>query len=334
MIISNRKDRGNEARYAVRQDNYLNHHSLDAAIAELRGDHVSGAAELLGRAAGVFTLLRADQSNTISLACARQAIFETAVALIRAQPDMAPLARLADHAWRAAGQATAAGEAGRLAEEAAQSFIAGAASAGEQLAAHAAGLIEDGATVLTHSRSSTVLATFERAHRAGRRLRVIATESRPLMEGRALAEALAAQSIEVTLIADAAAALVMPRVDCVFVGADRVTPGWLVNKIGTRMIALAARESHVKLVALCDTSKFIAALPVTPDRPPEPRHRDELWPAAPPQVEIINRYFEPTPIDEFTGIVTEAGWLAPGQASRRAAELEISPALLAALAGA
>jgi translation initiation factor 2B subunit (eIF-2B alpha/beta/delta family) len=312
----------------VRQDRFLNHHQLDAAIADLGGDNRSGAAELLRQAAGVFARLRADQAKVADLINAQQAIVETAVALIRAQPDMAPLARLADNAFEAARHAKDADEALRFAEQAARDFIAGATHSAAQTAAHAVALIGDNSTVLTHSRSSTVLATFQQARRAGRRFRVIASESRPLMEGRAMAEALVDESVNVTFIADTAAAMMMPQVACVIVGADCVTPDWLVNKIGTRMIALAAREGGVKMVALCDTSKFIAARAAAGEAN---RRRDELWPDAPSPVDIVNRYFEPTPIDYFTGIVTEDGLLAPREASRRAAQHPLSPSLLAAL---
>ena len=300
-------------------------------MANLSGDNRSGAAELLRQAAGVFARLRADQAKVADLTNAQQAVLETAVALIRAQPEMAPLARLANSALAAACRATDADDAWRMAEQAACDFITGASDSAEQTAAHAADLIDDNATVLTHSRSSTVLAAFQQARRAGRRFRVIATESRPLMEGRALAEALAGEAVNVTFIADTAAALMMPQVACVIVGADGVTPDWLVNKIGTRMIALAARECGVKMIALCDTSKFIANRAA----PSEANRRcDELWPDAPAPVEIVNRYFEPTPIDYFTSIVTEDGLLAPREASRRAAQHPISPTLLAALGNA
>lgn len=297
-------------------------------MAELRRDNRSGAAELLRRAAGVFALLGAEQATAASLADAQRAVLETAVALTRAQPDMAPLARLAGSALEAAGRATDAADTLRLAERVAREFADAAARSAQQAVAHAADLIGDHQTVLTHSRSSTVLAALRQAHGAGRRIRVIATESRPLMEGRALAAALAGESVIVTLIADAAAGLMMPEVNLVLVGADCVMPDWLVNKIGTRLLALAARAGGVRVVALCDTSKFIAAMPATPT---EHHRRDELWPDAPPQVEIVNRYFEPTPIDDFTGIITEDGLLAPHEASRRAARQAISPPLLAAL---
>lgn len=301
---------------------------LNAALADLRSDNCSGAAELLRRAANVFALLRASQPQTVEPATAQQTILETAAALIRAQPDMATFARLADSALQAASRAAHSGEAFHLAEQATAEFVARMIHSAEQAATHAAALIGDGATVITNSRSSTVLAAFKQAHRAGRRFHVIATESRPMMEGCVLAETLADEGISITLIADAATALMMPQATCVMVGADRVTPEAIVNKIGTRLMALAARACGVKIYALCDTSKFIADLPASPDAN---RPSDELWPDAPPQVEIINRYFEPTPIGDFTDIISEDGLLAPLKASRHAARHPISLRLLAAL---
>jgi translation initiation factor 2B subunit (eIF-2B alpha/beta/delta family) len=314
----------------VQHDSRLDFYSLDELLAALENDNRSGAAELLGRAADVFARLRADHSDTADSSKAQQAAGETAVALIRAQPDIAPLVRLADAALTAAGRAGGAQDALRAAERSAHDFIARAARAAEQTATHAARLIDDGAVVLTHSRSSTVLAALKQARRDGRGFRVIVTESRPMLEGRALAEALAAEALHVTLIADAAAALMMAEADCLIVGADRVTPEHLVNKIGTRMLALAARERGVKVFALGDTSKFIAGWPA-----PQADHQAaEVWRDAPPQVEILNRYFEPTPLDDFAAVICEDGALTPREAGRRAAQYPISPALLAAYRGA
>jgi translation initiation factor eIF-2B subunit delta len=215
------------------------------------------------------------------------------------------------------------------AEESARDFLRHADVAAHATTAHALELIGDGATVLTHSRSSTVLAALLGAHRAGRYLHVMATESRPLFEGRALAETLAGEGVRITLIAEAAAALVVKRADFVLFGADRVTPDGLVNKIGTHMIALAAQAYGIAVHALCDTSKFIAALP--PALSDQPRGGDELWPDAPPSVALFNRYFEPTPLRLFTTVITEDGALRPEAARHRAAANSIDATLQAAL---
>jgi translation initiation factor 2B subunit (eIF-2B alpha/beta/delta family) len=95
------------------------------------------------------------------------------------------------------------------------------------------------------------------------------------------------------------------------------------------MIALAARERGVPVYAICDTTKFTAY----PDLgvPAGERSADELWAGAPQGVEVFNTYFEPTPLDYFTGIVTEEGALKPEQARQRAGAMAIPQALLDAL---
>ncbi len=305
---------------------------IDEAINQIASDKTSGAAEILRRAGAVFTLLNdgASEHDAGNPELAQHAVIETCTALAFAQPDMTPLLRLAGAAISAARIATDARDSLKSAEDAALNFIANAERAAHDAAVHAAALIRKGAAVLTNSRSSTVLAALVEAKRAGRDFSVVATESRPMLEGRALAEAVASQGIPVTLIADAAASLAMDEVDLVMVGADKITPVNLVNKIGTRMIALAARERGLPLYALCDSSKFIrddyfgAAI----------HHLgspDELWPDAPRGVVVVNRYFEPTPLAWFSGIVTEDGALSIEEAARRAEEASIDRALVRAL---
>jgi translation initiation factor 2B subunit (eIF-2B alpha/beta/delta family) len=306
---------------------------VDDAINQIASDINSGAAEILLHAGAVFTLLkdRVSQDREDNFQFAQQTIIETCIALARAQPDMSPLLRLANEALSAAQTATDARLTFKRAEDAALAFIAKAHRAAHAAAAHSATLIRDNVTVLTHSRSSTVLAAFAEAKRAGRIFSVVATESRPMLEGRELAESLAGQDIPVTVIADAAVALAMDSVDLVMVGADRITPLDLVNKIGTRMIALATRERGLPLYALCDSSKFISKnyLGFSTDHQ---SRGEELWPNAPTGVEVINRYFEPTPLAHFTGIVTDDGLLSSESAASLAENASIDSVLVGALA--
>jgi translation initiation factor 2B subunit (eIF-2B alpha/beta/delta family) len=306
--------------------------AIDEAIHQIASDTTSGAAEILRRAGAVFTQLNGASlpEDAGDVEVAQQAVIETCAALASAQSDMTPLLRLASAALSAARIATDARDSLKRAEDAALTFIAHAQRSAHQAALHAATLIKDRATVLTHSRSSTVLAAFVAAKRDGRSFSVVATESRPLLEGRTFAEAVACQGIPVNLIADAAASLAMNEADLVMVGADKITPVNLVNKIGTRMIALAARERGLPLYALCDSSKFIRedyfAASIR-----HLRSADELWPDAPRGVMVVNRYFEPTPLACFTGIVTEGGALSITEAARSAEVTMIDSELVRAL---
>lgn len=292
---------------------------IDDAVARISSDNTSGAAEILSRTGEVFSLLAKHRSEfgILDLERAYQVIFETCLKISKAQPDMSALIRLSSEALSAVRNATTAEESLKFATEAASNFIENAGRAYRTAALHAAALISEQATLLTHSRSSTVLNALLEAKRAGRSFDVVATESRPMLEGRSLATSLSSKDISVTLIADSAAAFAMSNVDFVMLGADKLTASYVINKIGTRMIALAAREQDLPVYALCDTSKFIREDYLV-GTAREINSPDELWDDPPAGVKPENRYFEPTPIEYFTGIVTEEGLLSADDARRRA----------------
>jgi translation initiation factor 2B subunit (eIF-2B alpha/beta/delta family) len=300
------------------------------AIDDIAFDNRSGAAEILIRAGEVFHLLAQSEKEMDALdqETARNLVIKTCVALIKAQPRMAMLANLAD---RVATKALSDDQPTAAAARSAQEFIRGVEAALKVVTDSAALLIKDGSVVLTHSRSSTVLAAFKKARLSGRDFSVVATESRPGFEGRHLAASLAEQGVSVSLVADAAAALELSRADIALVGADMITPQVLINKIGTRMIALAARELNRPLYALSDTSKLIndgALSDGALSNAGDDRHNaDELWPNAPDGVEVINRYFEPTPLSYFTKIITEDGLLDPAEVRLRAEDKRLNKAL-------
>jgi translation initiation factor 2B subunit (eIF-2B alpha/beta/delta family) len=302
---------------------------LERLIREIASDHSSGAAEILEKAPKLFESLSAETPQS-TLFEVRHVTVEACVALIRSQPCMAPLINLAIAVIRAQAASSTTDEARRAATVAANDFLRGARQSSEVIQNLTSGLLADGQMVLTHSRSSTVAAALTTAHNAGRKLRVVVTESRPLFEGRALAAELAREGVDVTLIADSAAASLLTEVGCVLVGADCITPNALVNKIGTRMIALAARELGVPMYAAADSSKFLnpagLSLLVEPGRAAE-----ELWEGAPAAVNVLNRYFEETPLSYLTGIITESGLITSGDAAEHAEIAVIDPVLAGAL---
>lgn len=294
-------------------DNLPNH--LVQMLESIRTDNRSGAAELLERAAAVYAAAAASHPEPTP---------ETAVlivdsissALRNAQPGMAGILNLIGKVETAIQRPGSIGPLG-LAARSASEFACSASRNLAAVATRGAELIARDAVVLTHSRSSTVLAALLEAAQRSQSFSLIATESRPMLEGRQLAEAVSAAGIHVTLIVDAAASLVMDTVDLVVVGADRVIPDLVLNKIGTRLIAISARDVGVPVYCLADTSKFIGHRQPLRRKPDPPGF--EVWPNHPPEISIINRYFEEVPIRLFTGIVTENGSIPPADATRLAA---------------
>ena len=193
---------------------------------------------------------------------------------------------------------------------------------------HGLALLHDGAVVHTHCNAGalatggigTALAPVYAAQSAGLRIRVIADETRPLLQGsRLTAWEMVRAGIPVEVIADSMAASRLQRGDvtCVIVGADRIAAnGDVANKIGTLGLALAARAAGVPLYVAAPTSTLDLATPSGAEIVIEARHADELRQLAgrlltPAQADVWNPAFDITPAALITGIITDRGIVAP-----------------------
>ena len=207
-------------------------------IAAIRDDRVHSASELARRGAEVL------------IAAAGAPLEPVAQSLRAAQPAMAPLWNLCETALRAQH----AGPGAVL--SACRDFVVRMESATARIAESAAAMIPEDAVVLTHSASDAVFASLRLARESKRRFRVIATESRPQCEGVELAARLRCVGIETELVIDAAMAQALDIAHVAFVGADSVSANHVVNKVGTRLLALAAREAGKPVYVLCASMKF------------------------------------------------------------------------------
>jgi methylthioribose-1-phosphate isomerase len=162
----------------------------------------------------------------------------------------------------------------------------------------------------------TALGVIRSAVEAGKKLSVLANETRPFLQGaRLTAWELLQEGIPVTLVADSAAAHLMARgrVDSVIVGADRVAGnGDVANKIGTYMLAVVARHHGIPFYVACPLSTIDLKLASGAEIPIEERAGAELegfgnarW--APRGVQAHNPVFDVTPRELITGIITEKG---------------------------
>ncbi len=193
-----------------------------------------------------------------------------------------------------------------------------------RIGAHGADLVPDGATVLTHCNAGslatagygTALGVIRSAVPQGKRIAVIAGETRPLLQGaRLTAWELLQDGISVTLIADTATGSMMQQglVTCVVVGADRVAAnGDVANKIGTYQVAVLAREHAVPFYVAAPTSTIDlevatgAAIPIEEREAREVTHFRDLQ-TAPDGVSVRNPAFDITPSRFVTAIITEEG---------------------------
>ena len=140
-----------------------------------------------------------------------------------------------------------------------------------------------------------------------RDFRVFLFESRPMNEGQNAALELVESGINVTIMADAAMSYAVERCDIVLVGADTFSEKSLINKIGTRPLALLAREFVKPIYIVSTLDKFLPSKLLIFEEKQRPK--DEVWKDSPKTVGIWNKYFEPTPMSSFTGLITESGFL-------------------------
>ncbi|NTV29299.1 MAG: S-methyl-5-thioribose-1-phosphate isomerase [Candidatus Omnitrophica bacterium] len=189
---------------------------------------------------------------------------------------------------------------------------------------HGAGLIKNGATVMTVCNAGglatadygTALGVMYAAKEAGKKFKVYALETRPLLQGaRLTAWELMKNRIDVTLICDNMAATVMrdKGVDIIFTGADRIAAnGDAANKIGTYMLAVLAKHHGIPFYVVAPRTTFDLKIATGRDIPIEERAAEEvthfgLRPTAPKGVKVFNPAFDVTPNKLISGIVTEYG---------------------------
>ncbi len=281
--------------------------NLDALIAPLRADVVSGAAQVSSTAARAFGRV-ASEGEAESAEELRELLGRLARGILDAQPAMAPLVALGRSVLAAVEESDTVEGTRERAREAAGAFRERLQREAEGVAREAARLLDEGATILTLSYSSTVLAALDR-QAGGRASTVICLESRPMQEGRRLAERLASRRTRVLFAVDAAAWRLSLGADVVLLGADSVGDGGVVNKIGSCAVVHAARSRDVPVHVLAGTSKLLP--PGFPQPTDDARPGEEVW-KAPPGVRVWNRYFEAVPVERVTSIVTEEGPVEPG----------------------
>jgi len=245
-------------------------------------DRRSGAAEIAARAAEGLALLGAQRD-----------VARASRHLVKAQPAMAPLWRLAAATLTAQDHRTAAR---RFGERIAAEF--------EGVARAAEWALPRRAVVVTHSSSSNVLGALTR-HR-GRIERVLCTASVPGGEGRALARRLDRAGIPAEVIPDAAVGRACEDASVAFVGADAVTEEGAVNKVGTLLVALAAQQAGIGFYVLAGTSKFLPARVWRPDDAP---------------------LYEATPLALIDAVITERGPMGAAGIRRAVRRIELPRSL-------
>ncbi len=184
--------------------------------------------------------------------------------------------------------------------------------------------INDGDGVLTHCNAGalatagegTALSVIFEAQQQGKKFKVFADETRPLLQGaRLTAWELARAGVDTTVICDNMAGSLMQqgKIGLVITGADRIAAnGDAANKIGTYALSVLAKAHDIPFYIAAPSSTFDLSIETGSDIPIEQRDADELRffadkQIAPADVNIYNPAFDVTPAENITAIITEKG---------------------------
>lgn len=261
---------------------------IRTAIKEIRSDRERGARQLALAALEALASVADDDEKEFK---------ESARELAFARPMMAAVQNAVALAWYNCAN-------GSNPETAVSDAIDSIQQASEGMTIAARSVVPTD-TVMSYSYSSTVIEILSRL----KPRRVIISEGRPLGEGLAQARELRSAGIAITFITEAQMALFVQEADAVVVGADTILPdGSFINKIGTRLLALAAKDAGVPFYAVTETLKVAAPSEPVPFAPEEGRLREitsARW------LEVRNVIYESTPRRLVTAYVTEEGLLKP-----------------------
>jgi methylthioribose-1-phosphate isomerase len=189
-------------------------------------------------------------------------------------------------------------------------------------------LLKDGMTILTHCNAGclatadygTATSPVYLARERGWNIKVYADETRPYLQGsRLTAYELAMAGIDVTLICDNMAGMVMSqeKIDAVIVGTDRVAAnGDIANKIGTMSVAILARHFKIPFYIAAPSTTVDINTPTGKEIPIEERSPEEItsWDGrriSPEGIKVYNPAFDVTPHKLITAIVTDRGIIYP-----------------------
>jgi methylthioribose-1-phosphate isomerase len=286
---------------------------------KVRGAPLLGAAAAFGVALGAYT----SKAQTISELLSD--LEEVGVIIKRQRPTAVNLFWATDRVLNMARayscdgdveglRAAVIAEAQKIADEdATQNYAIGR---------HGAEIINDGDTILTHCNAGelatveygTALGVIRAAWGQGKKIQVIADETRPLLQGARLTVfELKRDGIPVTLITDNMAGYVMSKglVNKVVVGADRIVQDAVFNKIGTYSVAVLAHENNIPFYVAAPKTTFNLtqkAIDVTiEERKPDEVTHIGCQQIAPNNITVMNPAFDATPLKYVTGIITETG---------------------------
>jgi translation initiation factor 2B subunit (eIF-2B alpha/beta/delta family) len=292
---------------------------LNARIDQLARDHRSGAAEIVENIGNLLIDI-AREGGQHPDQC-EQLLRRAIRRLAQGQPSMAPVLNFLNLACLARDKAESDWETFRGAME---ELVRRREQQFADMEARVKELPRVNDTLMIYSNSSTVFQIVSACRELGWPRRVITSEARPVNEGLLMAHKLKAAGIPVTVYTDAALMSRIAEAGSVWVGGDAVSHQGLVNKVGSRALAMLSKVVGIPFISLMSTNKLLS-----PDMllffrmlPQNPR---EIAADDADVLDVVNEYYEIIPLDLVTFIYTELGLSKPDDLVRQITPEPVSP---------
>ena len=301
--------------------------SYTEVVQAIQGMQVRGA-PAVGISSGYALVLAAKAVNTPDMRRMFAYLSDVAKEVAKARPTAATIQWVVRRMLKAANPSRSVQELRKRLETEAVAIHREDVAANRRIGELGANLIPQNSTVLTHGNTGalatagygTALGIIRTAWEKGNKIRVLATETRPLLQGARLTTwELVQLGIPTDLIVDSAAGTMLShgQVGCVIVGADHIAAnGDTVNKVGTYPLAVLAHENDIPFYVAASTSTLDLSLASGEDIPLEERDPEEVvrWGnsnTTPKGITVRNPVFDVTPHRYISSIITERGIIRP-----------------------
>ena len=280
----------------------MSSYNPDKLIQVIEEDNIHGADWLSNAAIGVLiTASLREEADSVDML--HEKLWSIGVKLASTRPSMASLANKIGYLFNELDKVSELKAYRSKVSEVGTDIINSSRTNKKRIAEHLKSVASEAKSVFTYSYSGTVVDVI----RENGYKNIVVTESRPMMEGKLLAQELGEEGYKVLMVVDGAAGMYVTAADICLIGADSVQyNGSVVNKVGSKLLGYAARDQGIPFYVLCDTSKFnvlnylgasIQLEAKTPDEVSKPMRN----------VTIKNPYFEVVPPELITGVITEEG---------------------------
>jgi len=290
---------------------------INEAVKRISLDREHGAAQLAKEALKALKLIiEMDKSKNLTEFLIN--VEEAGFKLANARPSMASLMNLISktiYLIKERSNALSLKELKKFAISKINEIIFESENAVNKIAELASKFIKE-KTVITHSFSSTVIEAIKKSSVK----KVIVSEGRPLFEGRKTAIQLSKFNIPTILITDAALGFFISKSEAALVGCDSILiDGSIVNKVGTYLLALAAKDNNIPFYVVSETSKIIPKN--INEIKLETLSGKEIAKKLPKKIKVENLYFDITKPNLITALITEEGIIKPEEIKIKAQEI-------------